>query len=132
MDIALTYAHIDGVATTPGQPETQLPSAVPDSAGLITRYNFKSGRAKGLTIGAGARWVGGDVEFFLPGADRSALNQKDPYVLLDVFARYRKKVFGLETDFSFNAKNLTDELYIDRSIEIGQPRSYEFTVGVQF
>ncbi len=132
IDLALTYANAEGIATIPGQPTNRLPGAVPHSAGLIMRYRIPDGPVKGLVLGSGVRWCGGDIEFFLPGADRSALNQKAPYTLYDAFARYRMKIFGRETDIGVAVKNITDELYIDRSIDIGQPRSYEFSVSAKF
>ena len=77
-------------------------------AALWARYSFNDGPLEGLSLGGGVNYLGERVRHVNVPVDEW-LNPSR--VVVDVFARYRKEMFGQDLEIGVNIENLTDEFY---------------------
>lgn len=116
---------VDAKGNTPYQTPEQM-------ASLWADYGFKDGLLAGLSIGAGARYVG--------ESEGSDLNdfQVPSYTLFDASVSYDLANVGLQgTSVRVNANNLTDEYYVASCYSatacyLGEERTVVATVTQKF
>ena len=121
-----------------------FPEGVPNAgytktrANLFTRYEFSTGRLKGIYLGGGANWrqptFRGNAAV-VQGGPVLAL-WSPAYTVASVLAGYRTKVFQRVTTFALNVDNLFDkDYYLSATTTTGSwgaPRSYRFTMTTDF
>ncbi|OLU35582.1 TonB-dependent siderophore receptor [Pseudomonas sp. PA27(2017)] len=118
-------AVVDAKGNTPPQTPERM-------ASLWADYRFSDGALAGLTVGAGARYVG--------HSEGSELNDFDvpSYTLFDASVGYDLSQVGLKgTSLQLTANNLTDEYYVAscysaRACYLGEERTLTATVTQRF
>lgn len=123
------FDALGGVVDAKGNTPYQTPEQM---AGLWADYGFKQGLLSGLTIGAGARYVG--------ESEGNDLNdfQVPSYTLFDAAVSYDLTSVGLQgTSLRVNANNLTDEYYVASCYSatacyLGEERTLLATVTQKF
>lgn len=88
------------------------------NASYFTSYRFNSGKAKGFTIGAGARYTSERFIGRTSVVNSSGLNEYtewwgDGLLLFNAMARYEFKVGGKPANFQINVSNLLDNDQLD-------------------
>lgn len=121
-----------------------FPEGVPNAgytktrANIFTRYEFSTGRMKGLYIGGGANWRqptfrGNAV--VVQGTPVTAL-WSPSYTVATVLAGYRTKIFQRTTTFALNIDNVFDQdYYLSATTTTGSwgaPRGYRFAMTTDF
>jgi iron complex outermembrane receptor protein len=123
------FDALGGVEDAKGNTPYQTPEQM---ASLWADYGFKDGLLAGLSIGAGARYVG--------ESEGSDLNdfQVPSYTLFDASVSYDLANVGLQgTSVRVNANNLTDEYYVASCYSatacyLGEERTVVATVTQKF
>ena len=118
-------AVVDAKGNTPPQTPERM-------ASLWADYRFSAGALAGLTVGAGARYVG--------HSEGSELNDFNvpPYTLFDASVGYDLSQVGLKgTSLQLTANNLTDEYYVASCYSavacyLGEERTVTATVTQRF
>ena len=115
-------------------------------ASLFANYDFSHLGVKGLRVGGGARYFGSWYTYYmrtnLANVPAGTAFKMPDAVVYDAFISYDTKIAGLETNFAFNVKNLTDKLYYTSSstgttaniipIQPGYARQFMLTATVKF
>ncbi len=115
-------------------------------ASLFANYDFSHFGVKGLRVGGGARYFGSWYTYYmrtnLANVPAGTAFKMPDAVVYDAFISYDTKIAGLETNFAFNVKNLTDKLYYTSSstgttaniipIQPGYARQFMLTATVKF
>lgn len=123
------FDALGGVADAKGNTPYQTPEQM---ASLWADYAFKGGLLAGLTLGAGARYVGESY-----GSDLNDF-QVPAYTLFDAALSYDLVNLGLKgTSLRVNANNLTDEYYVAscysaNACYLGEERSVVASVTQKF
>ncbi len=113
-----SYTYMDSEITGGGSLTEAKGAAIPQVAkhmsSLWANYVFTTGYLDGLSVGLGARYVGG--AYGIANAAGSLDNrylQTDAYTTYDAAVRYNLKSLGYSgAEFAINASNLTDRLYV--------------------
>jgi outer membrane receptor protein involved in Fe transport len=119
-----------------------FPEGVPNAgytktrANIFTRYEFATGRLKGLYVGGGANWrqptFRGNAVTVQGGAVQSLWSPQ--YFVATALAGYRAKIFERTTTFALNVDNLFNkDYYLSATTTTGSwgpPRSFRFTMAV--
>jgi len=75
---------------------------------IWVRYSFDEGFLEGLSLGGGANYLGERLRHIhTPTVEWLS----EARTVIDVFARYRKEMFGQDIEVGMNIQNLTDEFY---------------------
>jgi outer membrane receptor protein involved in Fe transport len=121
-----------------------FPEGVPNAgytktrANLFTRYEFSTGRLKGLYIGGGGNWrqptFRGNAAI-VQGGPVVAL-WSPSYIVVSALAGYRTKLFQRVTTFALNVDNVLDkDYYLSATTTTGSwgaPRSYRLAMTTDF
>jgi outer membrane receptor for ferric coprogen and ferric-rhodotorulic acid len=121
-----------------------FPEGVPNAgytktrANLFTRYEFTTGRLKGLYVGGGANWrqptFRGNGAVVQGGPVVSLWSPA--YTVASALAGYRAKVFDRPTTFAVNVDNVFNkDYYLSATTTTGSwgtPRSLRFTLTTDF
>lgn len=107
-------------------------------ANIFTRYEFSTGRLKGLYVGGGANWreqtFRGNAVVVQGGPVVSLWSPA--YYTVSLLAGYRTKVFERMTTFALNVDNALDkDYYLSATTTTGSwgaPRGFRFTMAVDF
>ncbi|MFL9710489.1 TonB-dependent siderophore receptor [Methylobacillus sp. Pita1] len=113
-----SYTYMDSEITSNNSLTESKGAAIPQVAkhmsSLWANYVFTTGYLDGLSVGLGARYVGGSygVARAAGPADNLYLHT-DAYTTYDAALRYNLKSLGYAgAEFAINASNLTDRLYV--------------------
>lgn len=123
------FDALGGVVDAKGNTPYQTPEQM---ASLWADYGFKQGLLAGLTLGAGARYVGESY-----GSDLNDFKVPS-YTLFDAAVSYDLAHVGLRgTSLRVNANNLTDEYYVascysENACYLGEERSVVATLTQKF
>ncbi|VXB94971.1 Ferrioxamine B receptor [Pseudomonas sp. 8AS] len=123
------FDALGGVVDAKGNTPYQTPEQM---ASLWADYGFKDGLLAGLTLGAGARYVGESY-----GSDLNDF-EVPAYTLFDAALSYDLANVGLQgTSLRVNANNLTDEYYVAscysaNACYLGEERSVVASVTQKF
>lgn len=120
-----SYTYMDSEITKSNTVTEVSGAAIPQVAkhmsSLWANYTFTTGYLDGLNVGLGARYVGdsyGAARAVGP-ADNLYLHT-DSYTTYDAAVRYNLKSLGYSgAEFSINASNLTDRLYVTTCTGMG-------------
>lgn len=110
------------------------------NANFLTRYRFRDGALKGLSVGTGIRYVGERILNYTPDGDEILA---DDYLTYKVFAKYGFKWQDLKWNVSLNIDNPLNDLNFRYktvnvntldgvTYSISSPRSANLGVGVDF
>jgi len=135
------YAYTDSMVSS--NPSEQDPVAVnwPSVIGLPlantpehrfnlwNRYNFTTGKLKGLYVGGGVVFTG---ERLAQVDGRTLFWTLPEYTKIDLLGGYRHRVGKLQVDYSFRLENVFDEYYVQSQNGFGAPRNFKFTVRTSF
>lgn len=120
----------------------QIEATPKHQAALFANYDFTHLGIKGLRIGGGARYFGSWNTYQINGTSDTDTFKLPHATIYDAFISYDTKIAGLETNFSFNAKNLTDKTYYTSTstntsanvipVQFGDARTFMFSVDVKF
>ncbi len=109
LSVMASYTYTDAAYDAPGDTKDgKQPMQVPEHmASLWGNYSFYSGALNGLSIGAGARFVGE-----MAANETNTITVPD-YTIFDLSLNYDMANVGLEnTDLRVNVNNLLDEEYV--------------------
>ena len=109
LSVMASYTYTDAAYDAPGDTKDgKQPMQVPEHmASLWGNYSFYSGALNGLSIGAGARFVGE-----MAANETNTITVPD-YTIFDLSLNYDMAKVGLEnTDLRVNVNNLLDEEYV--------------------
>ena len=127
---AISKARITASEKNPDSVGKDLINAPRKTANFWTRYNFPTGKLKGLGVGAGVVYVGDAWA----GDPTSAVYFKMPHwTRVDGSLYYKWKRY----DFALNVQNLFDVRYVSSAfsaqvLNIGEQRKATFSVGMHF
>ncbi len=135
--LGLQYMHIDGkVVSDPGTPaNVGLPLTTPkDKITGHTRYEFRSGPLKGLSLGGTVRYMADGPAHAFVSAQRDWIIPGSTVVGL--FGRYEFALSGHRIGVAVAVDNVFDKLYLDRQgdtdFTTGAPRNVKITVDYKF
>lgn len=128
------YTYLDTVyAKSPIGNQGNTPPQVPKHmASIWGEYSFHDGALRGLSLGAGARYVGQSW------MDADNTRKVPSYTVFDASLRYELETIGLPGgQFRLNANNLLDRTYIASCLEarncyFGEERSVTATLSYKF
>ena len=109
----------DHIGNTPYQTPTSM-------AKLYLEYELPW--VNGLSLTGGAYYVGKQY------TDDNNVFYTSPYTVFDLGARYNTSIQGVDTTFRLSCNNITDKRYWQRAYagQLGEPRSFNFSVSVSF
>ncbi|MGY1488150.1 TonB-dependent siderophore receptor [Methylobacillus pratensis] len=100
-----------------------IPQVAKHMSSLWANYAFTTGYLDGLSVGLGARYVGGTYGVASPASGAPTDNRylhTDAYTTYDAAVRYNLKSLGYSgAEFAINASNLTDRLYVTTCTTMG-------------
>ncbi|MFP5512492.1 MAG: TonB-dependent siderophore receptor [Alphaproteobacteria bacterium] len=128
------YSHTDVIyKSSPNGKRGNTPPQIPrHMASLWAEYSVLGGALNGLSIGAGARYVGQSW------ADSANTTRVPSYTVADLSLRYDMEALGLRgTEVRVNANNLFDRSYVASCLELsncyfGERRNVTATLSHKF
>ncbi|WP_318365593.1 ferrichrome porin FhuA [Enterobacter sp.] len=114
IDLTAAYSFTDAEYTHDTLLEGQRPVEVPrNMASLWADYTFHETALSGLTVGAGARYVGNTVGYYTTTAQNNEPFSVASYTLVDATLKYDLARFGMPgSSVGVNVKNLFDRDYV--------------------
>lgn len=128
--VAYSKAIITASATNPQTVGLDLANAPRVTGNFWTRYNFPTGKLKGLGLGTGVVYVG---EAWAGDPTTAVYYRLKSWNRVDSSIYYKWKRY----DFALNVQNLLDKRYISSAqsaltLNIGEQRKLTFSVGMRF
>lgn len=114
IDITASYSFTDAEYTHDTLFEGKRPAEIPrNMASLWADYTFHETALSGLTIGAGARYVGNTSSFYGSGPKTNQTFNVASYTVADAMVKYDLARFGLPgSSIGVNVNNLFDREYV--------------------
>jgi iron complex outermembrane recepter protein len=129
--LILSYSNLE-TASRLGTGVRQIDGVPRLSYAAWNKYRVTEGPLKGLIVGAGLSYVG---ERPLMSGDARWNIREDSYVLYDALLGYEMTLMGRPTNFTLNAKNVTDKVYNHGGgggAHPGDPRRIYFSATMRF
>jgi len=114
IDITASYSFTDAEYTHDTLYEGKRPAEIPrNMASLWADYTFHETALSGLTLGAGARYVGNTSSFYGSGPKTNQTFNVASYTVADAMVKYDLARFGLPgSSIGVNVNNLFDREYV--------------------
>lgn len=114
IDITASYTFTDAEYTHDTLFEGKRPAEIPrNMASLWADYTFHETALSGLTVGAGARYVGNTTSFYGSGPKTNQTFNVASYTVADAMVKYDLARFGLPgSSIGVNVNNLFDREYV--------------------
>lgn len=114
IDITASYSFTDAEYTHDTLYEGKRPAEIPrNMASLWADYTFHETVLSGLTVGAGARYVGNTSSFYGSGPKTNQTFNVASYTVADALVKYDLARFGLPgSSIGVNVNNLFDREYV--------------------
>ena len=114
IDITASYSFTDAEYTHDTLYEGKRPAEIPrNMASLWADYTFHETALSGLTLGAGARYVGNTTSFYGSGPKTNQTFNVASYTVADAMVKYDLARFGLPgSSIGVNVNNLFDREYV--------------------
>ncbi len=114
IDITASYSFTDAEYTHDTLFEGKRPAEIPrNMASLWADYTFHETALSGLTVGAGARYVGNTSSFYGSGPKTNQTFNVASYTVADAMVKYDLARFGLPgSSIGVNVNNLFDREYV--------------------
>lgn len=93
------------------------------------KYDFTQGSVKGLSLGAGLRYVS---EIQPRPQDLTTLLENPSFTVLSAMVSYTTNFGRFKTTFALNVDNLLDEIYFEGNTAVSDRRKVFFRVGTTF
>ncbi|KQN58188.1 ferrichrome porin FhuA [Erwinia sp. Leaf53] len=139
INLMASYTYTDAKYTDDTNLQGQHPVQVPrQMASLWADYTFTETALSGLTVGAGARYVGESVGRYTTGSQYNREFTVAPYTTVDATVKYDLARFGLPgSSVGVNVSNLLDREYVascyqDYACYWGAERSITGTATFRF
>ncbi|MBK1877200.1 TonB-dependent siderophore receptor [Pelagicoccus mobilis] len=115
----------------PGQVGYALQGAAKNNFSTWLRHQHTEGRLNGLSWGGGFVWKDGPINLF-PNYKNADLTQGD-YGVVDLFVSYSRALSEeVNMSWSFNLKNVTDKVYMDKTGFYADPRNFTTSLSLSF
>ena len=117
INLTAAYSYTDAEYTEDTVFKGKRPAEVPrNMASLWADYTFHESALSGLTVGAGARYIGSTVSYYKNDTDTGKKNDSfnvAGYALMDATVKYDLARFGLPgSSVGINVNNLFDREYV--------------------
>ncbi|MCH6255125.1 TonB-dependent receptor plug domain-containing protein [Puniceicoccaceae bacterium K14] len=108
-----------------------LMGSSPNGLNIWSKYKFVDGPLAGLSVSGGFWWREGPIPQF-PDYNRRELVQEDDINGVDLTLGYETVMFGKDTYWSLNIRNVTDEYYLKQRGLYSDPIAVKLSARINF